>query len=68
MARVATQVNATSEDIGARRLHTIMEKVLEDLSFEAPERSGETVEIDTAFVRNRIEPITQNEDLSDYIL
>lgn len=68
MARVATQVNATSEDIGARRLHTIMEKVLEELSFEAPERSGETVEIDTDFVRSRIEPIIEDEDLSHYIL
>lgn len=68
MARVATQVNATTEDIGARRLHTIMEKVLEELSFDAPERQGESVSIDRAFVEQRIGPIADDEDLSDFIL
>ncbi len=68
MARTATQVNATSEDIGARRLHTIMEKVLEELSFDAPARSGESVSIDRAFVEGRIGQIARDEDLSDFIL
>ena len=68
MARTATQVNATSEDIGARRLHTIMEKVLEELSFDAPARSGESVAIDRPFVEGRIGQIARDEDLSDFIL
>ncbi|HEV2527738.1 MAG TPA: ATP-dependent protease ATPase subunit HslU [Thermomicrobiales bacterium] len=68
MARMATQVNASAEDIGARRLHTIMEKVLEELSFDAPARSGETVEINRPFVEGRIGPIALDEDLSDFIL
>ncbi len=68
MARTATQVNATSEDIGARRLHTIMEKVLEELSFDAPSRSGDSVSIDRAFVEGRIGQIAKDEDLSDFIL
>ena len=68
MAQTATQVNATSEDIGARRLHTIMEKVLEELSFDAPARSGEHVAIDRSFVEGRIGQIARDEDLSDFIL
>ena len=68
MARVATQVNASTEDIGARRLHTIMEKVLEEISFDAPERQGESVTIDRPFVEQRIGPIADDEDLSDFIL
>ena len=68
MARTATQVNATSEDIGARRLHTIMEKVLEELSFDAPSRSGDSVSIDRVFVEGRIGQIAKDEDLSDFIL
>lgn len=68
MARTATQVNATSEDIGARRLHTIMEKVLEELSFDAPSRSGDSVSIDRTFVEGRIGQIAKDEDLSDFIL
>jgi ATP-dependent HslUV protease ATP-binding subunit HslU len=68
MARTATQVNASSEDIGARRLHTIMEKVLEELSFDAPARSGDSVSIDRPFVEGRIGQIAKDEDLSDFIL
>jgi ATP-dependent HslUV protease ATP-binding subunit HslU len=68
MARLATQVNATTEDIGARRLQTIIERVIEELSFEASERSGESVVIDACFVRERIGEVAADEDLSSYIL
>lgn len=68
MARLAAEVNASTENIGARRLHTIMERVLEDLSFEAPECSGSTVTINAAYVRQKLEGIAADEDLSRYIL
>ena len=68
IARIATVVNDRTENIGARRLHTILEKLLEDLSFEAPERQGKTVVIDAAYVRDRLSDIAKDEDLSRYIL
>jgi ATP-dependent HslUV protease ATP-binding subunit HslU len=68
MARFATLVNARTEDIGARRLHTIMERVLEEVSFDAPERAGETVQIDQAFVMDRVGEVAADEDLSNFIL
>jgi ATP-dependent HslUV protease ATP-binding subunit HslU len=68
MARLATLVNQTSEDIGARRLHTIIERVIEDISFEAPDRQGERIVIDAAFVAERIGEVAADEDLSSYIL
>ena len=68
MARLATDVNAKAEDIGARRLHTIIERVLEELSFTAPERSGERVVIDGPFVLERVGEVAADEDLSAYIL
>jgi ATP-dependent HslUV protease ATP-binding subunit HslU len=68
MARLATVVNARTEDIGARRLHTVIEKVLEDISFEAPDHSGETYTIDAAFVAERIGEVAVDEDLSNFIL
>jgi ATP-dependent HslUV protease ATP-binding subunit HslU len=68
MARLATLVNLTSEDIGARRLHTIIERVIEDISFDAPERQGERIVIDAAFVAERIGEVAADEDLSSYIL
>ncbi len=68
MACLATMVNAKTEDIGARRLHTIIERVLEDISFSAPERAGETVEITAAFVAERIGEVAADDDLSTYIL
>jgi ATP-dependent HslUV protease ATP-binding subunit HslU len=68
IARTAAAVNAATENIGARRLHTLMERVLEDLSFEAPECSGATVEINAGYVRKKLESIAGNEDLSRYIL
>jgi ATP-dependent HslUV protease ATP-binding subunit HslU len=68
IASMAAEVNSQMENIGARRLHTIMERLLEDLSFSAPERAGETVRIDAAYVRDKLEGILKNEDLSKYIL
>ncbi len=68
IARTATQVNDQTENIGARRLHTIMETLLEDLSFEAPERDDRSVQIDAAFVRTRLADIAADVDLSRYIL
>lgn len=68
IARTATVVNERTENIGARRLHTIMEKLLEDLSFEAPERRQKTIDVDAAYVRERLAEIVKDEDLSRYIL
>lgn len=68
MAKIAKMVNENTENIGARRLHTIMEKLLEDLSFNAPEHSGEKVMIGAEQVRERLAKISQDEDLSRYIL
>ncbi|HOA74808.1 MAG TPA: ATP-dependent protease ATPase subunit HslU [Phycisphaerae bacterium] len=68
MAEIAYQVNRNTINIGARRLYTIMEKVLEALSFEAPDRSGETITIDAAEVRRTLEGIYQNDDVSRFIL
>lgn len=68
MSSIAEQVNASAENIGARRLHTIMEKVLADINFEADEHNGETITIDTEYVDSKLSEITQKEDLSRYIL
>jgi ATP-dependent HslUV protease ATP-binding subunit HslU len=68
LARSAFQMNERVENIGARRLHTIVEKVLEDVSFNAPTLPGQTVTVDAAFVRGRLEKLLQDEDLSKYIL
>lgn len=68
LAEVAAQVNSRSQDIGARRLHTIMEALLEDLSFDADERAGSEIIIDRAEVDRRLAPILEDEDLSRYIL
>jgi len=67
IARLATLVNEQTENIGARRLHTMLEKVLEGVSYEAPERGG-TVVIDDAYVEERLADIVKNQDLSQYIL
>ena len=56
------------ENIGARRLHTIMEKMLEDISFKAPEMKEKTIEIDGVFVKENLKDIVENTDLSKYIL
>jgi ATP-dependent HslUV protease ATP-binding subunit HslU len=68
IARIATLVNSRMENIGARRLHTIMERVLDDLAFEAPELGQTTIPITASYVRERLEGILQDEDLSQYIL
>ena len=68
IARIATLVNARMENIGARRLHTIMERVLDDLAFEAPSLGQTTVPITAAYVRERLDGILKDEDLSQYIL
>ncbi|MCC6827713.1 MAG: ATP-dependent protease ATPase subunit HslU [Novosphingobium sp.] len=68
IARIAQQVNESVENIGARRLQTVMEKLLEDLSFEAEDRTGETVTVDEAYVRDRLAGLAKDTDLSKYIL
>ncbi len=68
IAATATLVNEKTENIGARRLHTIMEKLLEEISFAAPEKTGETVVIDAAAVSERLDELVKDEDLSRYIL
>ena len=68
MSVVAEEVNNSAENIGARRLHTIMEKVLADINFDADEHKGETVTIDAAYVDSKLEGISENQDLSRYIL
>lgn len=68
IAGIAAEVNRITEDIGARRLHTVVERLLESLSFEAPEMSGREVVIDSAYVHDMLDDIVRNEDLSRYIL
>ena len=68
IARIATLVNSRMENIGARRLHTIMERVLDDLAFEAPELGETTIPITAAYVRERLDGVLKDEDLSQYIL
>jgi ATP-dependent HslUV protease ATP-binding subunit HslU len=68
IARVAAEVNVRMENIGARRLHTIMERVLDDLAFEAPELGQTTIPITAAYVQERLKGILEDEDLSQYVL
>ena len=68
LARVAAQVNGAVENIGARRLQTVMERVLDEVSFSAPDRSGETIVIDGAFVEKNVGDLAKNADLSRFIL
>ncbi|WP_424983342.1 ATP-dependent protease ATPase subunit HslU [Maritalea sp. S77] len=68
IAEVAVAINSTVENIGARRLQTVMEKLLEDISFEAPDKSGETIVIDGAYVRKAVGELAQDTDLSRFIL
>ena len=68
IAQDAFEVNERTENIGARRLHTLLEKIVEDISFEAPEHQGETFVIDAAYVDERLQGLVTNEDLSRYIL
>jgi len=68
IAEIAWQVNESTENIGARRLHTVMERLLDVISYEAPDRSGESFEIDAAYVDAHLDELAGNEDLSRYIL
>ena len=68
IARIAAEVNERAENIGARRLHTVMEKLLDEVSFDAPEIKGQDVVVDADYVRERLESIIKDEDLSRYIL
>jgi ATP-dependent HslUV protease ATP-binding subunit HslU len=68
LAEIAYSVNEKTENIGARRLYTVMEKLLEDMSFNATERSGETVNITAPYVDERLGALAVNEDLSRYVL
>jgi len=68
IASIASVVNQATENIGARRLYTIMERLLDEISFEAPSMQGARVDINAAYVRERLEAIVKNEDLSRYIL
>jgi len=68
LARLATEINASVENIGARRLHTVLERLLEEVSFTASDKSGETITIDGAYVRNRVAGLAKNTDLSKFIL
>ncbi len=68
LARIAVLVNEKTENIGARRLHTLLERVLEDISFEASDRSGEQLQVGAEYVREQLGEICEDEDLSRYIL
>ncbi len=68
IARFAFRVNESTENIGARRLHTIMERVLDELSFDAPERKGQQITVDGEYVRKMLTDIVKDQDLSRYIL
>lgn len=68
IADIAARVNEKTENIGARRLHTVLEKLLEDISFEAPEKKNGRLSIDRDYVRNKLSDIARDEDLSRYIL
>ena len=68
VARIAAQVNGTVENIGARRLQTVMERVLDEVSYSAPDRSGEKIMVDAAFVERNVGDLAKNADLSRFIL
>jgi ATP-dependent HslUV protease ATP-binding subunit HslU len=68
LAEISAQVNARTENIGARRLHTVLERLLDEVSFSAPEMSGRQITIDAQYVHQRLDPIVRDEDLSRYIL
>jgi ATP-dependent HslUV protease ATP-binding subunit HslU len=68
LARIAAEVNRAVENIGARRLHTVLERVFEELSFSAPDRGGEAVTIDAAYVESRVADLARSADLSRYVL
>jgi ATP-dependent HslUV protease ATP-binding subunit HslU len=67
-SKLSVNANEKAEDIGARRLHTVIEKVLEDISFDADEKSGETITITESLVKEKLEEIVKNDDMARYIL
>ena len=68
LAQIAYDVNESTENIGARRLATVMERLLDEISFDAPNLQGQTVQVDAALVDARLSDLAKNEDLSRYIL
>ena len=68
LAKISAEVNSSVENIGARRLHTIIEKVLDDISFNATDRAGETVTIDEKYVDDNLGSLVRDTDLSKFIL
>ena len=68
LAQIAFDVNERTENIGARRLSTVMERLLDEVSFDAPELAGQNITIDASFVDLRLGELSQNEDLTRYIL
>ena len=68
IAEIAEQVNESTENIGARRLHTILERLLDSLSYDAPDHSGESIVLDAAYVNEHLDALASNEDLSRFIL
>jgi ATP-dependent HslUV protease ATP-binding subunit HslU len=68
IARMAQAINERTENIGARRLHTVMERILDEVSFDADERQEKRLVVDAAYVRAKLEPFMKDEDLSRYIL
>ena len=68
LAEIAAQVNERQENIGARRLHTVLERLLDTLSYEAPDRDGQSISVDRAYVDQHLGELVQDPDLSRYIL
>ena len=68
MAKISAEVNASVENIGARRLHTLLEKVLDEISFTASDRSGEKVVIDEDYINKNLGELSKDTDLSKFIL
>ena len=68
IANIASEVNATVENIGARRLHTIIEKILDEISFTATDRAGEKIIIDEKYINKNLDTLVKDTDLSKFIL
>jgi ATP-dependent HslUV protease ATP-binding subunit HslU len=68
IAEIAWQVNERTENIGARRLHTVMERLMEDVAYEAPDKAGTSLSIGAAYVDEKLKKLAGDEDLSRYIL
>ena len=68
IADAAVQVNSTVENIGARRLQTVMERLVEDISFDAPDKSGQAIRIDATYVAERVGKMSRDSDLSRFVL